>query len=360
MFHKNKKGEIESAQIISIIILVISVAIIFYIYFQINWNDEIDSTVCHQSVILRGTVSNVVNVGEVQNVIPLKCKTNKICVGGDGVDCKEEYSKAKDVFRVKVEDVNDINRLVAQEMISCWQMMGEGKISLFSRGAVGQVTGGDVYSGCVICSRLAFDEISLKEAGVDLNKIDPVRYMRDYKMPGENMSYYDYFAGENGKIDVKQDFTDVPMPVLLDSDGKPKETKFYLSVQEIGEDVNVENVDDESAIIFMQISAPQHGSTLKNAVVAMGITWGVGFRFNPIKTLSMTGKVVSNPFALATILALVGVQQLNVWANRNVVAGYCSDVSFGTEAREGCSVVRVVKYNLADLNKYCGVIESVV
>jgi cystathionine beta-lyase len=37
----------------------------------------------------------------------------------------------------------------------------------------------------------------------------------------------------------------------------------------------------------------------------------------------------------------------------------CGDVSVGKDARDGCSVVRTVNYNVKDLSQYCSIIESI-
>jgi hypothetical protein len=357
---RGKRGDITSAQIIGIIILLVSLAIIIYVYYQINWTGQVDDTVCHESVVLRGTISNMADVNQVTNIVPLKCKTEKICVGGTGMFNKgecSEYEGAKDVSVIKADEINDVNRLFAQEMVSCWKMMGEGKLSLFSRGVVDGVTGGGVYAGCVICSRVAFDEKSLKNSGVDLKELNVDNYMRSYKMEGANGSYFDVLAGEDGKVMIKSDLESVTIPQNLE-DGKPIGTTESVEVVQASE-TPTDSYNKEAAIIFMQVSAPSYGSTLKNSVAFLGLGWGGSFVANPIKTLKMTATAVkSAPFLLA-VVGLIGVQQTNVWANRNVAAGYCGDVSFGDNAREGCSVVRLVDYNLEDISKYCGVIESV-
>ena len=59
-------------------------------------------------------------------------------------------------------------------------------------------------------------------------------------------------------------------------------------------------------------------------------------------------------------LAIVAAaaQQINIIHQRGVTAGYCGDVTVGSEAREGCSSVRLVDYDLEQIKTYCSVIES--
>jgi len=55
---------------------------------------------------------------------------------------------------------------------------------------------------------------------------------------------------------------------------------------------------------------------------------------------------------------LTTAQMGSVAINQYITAGYCGDVSYGDNAREGCSVVRLVDYNITEIKKYCAVIES--
>ena len=51
---------------------------------------------------------------------------------------------------------------------------------------------------------------------------------------------------------------------------------------------------------------------------------------------------------------------LKVKHNQGIVVGYCGDFSSGTEAKEGCSVMKIVKYNSESLGPgTCDIIESV-
>ena len=55
---------------------------------------------------------------------------------------------------------------------------------------------------------------------------------------------------------------------------------------------------------------------------------------------------------------LVTWQQASVEAKQGVAEGYCGDIALGDDARNGCSVVRTVDYDVKDLRKHCAVIES--
>ena len=80
---------------------------------------------------------------------------------------------------------------------------------------------------------------------------------------------------------------------------------------------------------------------------------------SPVLTVKATASAISSPVTWA-LLAVGGIYQYySVSANKAVSASYCGDVMNGDSAREGCSVVRTINYNLEDISKYCSSIESI-
>ena len=187
---KNTKlGEITTSQIVMIILLVVGFAIIIFFIIQLAWSGQVNEQVCHESVVLRGTLPSVT-----QGYIPLKCMTDKVCITSSTFGSCSAFEGVKGVTKVRISSDNekarkDIERTITQEIYNCWTMMGEGKLSLFSQ-ALAQTYGiGTVYPTCMLCSRIAFDAASLEKTGVDLSKIDVLEYMMSHKVPGKNVSY---------------------------------------------------------------------------------------------------------------------------------------------------------------------------
>jgi len=119
----------------------------------------------------------------------------------------------------------------------------------------------------------------------------------------------------------------------------------------------------ELAVLFMQISAPEGNTVLMNTVkTALGVG-SASFIIAPKTTWTLAsgaGRVIaSNPIVsgIAVILGL-GIQQGITYNNRNIASGKCEDVMTGNDARNGCSVVRVMEYDASSLQQYCSVIES--
>ncbi len=388
-----KRAELTSKTIVVLVILIISfVIILLAVYFGLDWTGRVDREVCHQSVIYRATLPAF---GGLKDYVPLKCKTQKICIttGLIGGRCEEEFGESGGVTKIKVKDVQQINRAIAQEIIDCWSTMGEGKVSIFSQWLAEDYGIDNVYPSCVICSRIAFDKESLGEKGINLEDVDVMDYMMRYKIADRDITYYDYLIGEGGKISVGDLFEETTEDEAkqtieeIKEQGEEKIGDFQLGdfeLREIENPIELNKQGDELAVIFMQISSPGHGEVFIDTLKAGAAFLGLGLAYKPgafvaTQTVKMpvmrnalgqyitgSGKIVSKktitPFAKFVIAAAIiglGVQQGNIALNRAVTAGYCGDVSYGSEAKEGCSVVRTINYNKDEILHYCSVIESI-
>ncbi len=342
---KDKVGEISSSFIVGFIITLAAGIILLSIFYQIDFGSEIDDQTCHESVILRGSLPSI---GEVQSFIPLKCKTEKFCISGNKKDkCDEEYSGSKDVNVVKVNNDLDISKFLSKEVVDCWVMLGEGKVSLYSPSIAKKLGAGTVSSSCVICSRIAYDESSLSEKNVKIEDVDVWRYMKSHKMPLKDVSYYDFLAEDGTKVSIKG----VPDYKLQESNKKGNNVESKL-----GDYEDSKNIDDELAVVFMQVSTVKHKEAFKNAVTGAGALWGVSAYLAPVKTI--VGTIKNAPVIAVIAGVLLGAQQLNVARNNAIAYSYCSDVKIGSEDGMSCSTVRTVKYDVKALSKICGSIES--
>jgi len=351
---EEKRGEITSGTVITVTLLILGFAIILFFYWQLNWEGQIDNEVCHQSVIFRATLPSIAGVKE---YIPLKCKTEKICItsGIFGGKCKE-FENSKGVTKVRVKNLEQIERVIAQSILECWSTMGEGRISLFTQWIAENYGVGKVYPTCVICDRIAFDTESLEKSNIDLNEINVFEYMLTHAVPGKEISYYDYLAGDS------------PAKLSIDESIFEKGITFDDVISEKEKGDYDEEKDQELAVLFMQISAPSHGKSARNiGYLAFG-TATASFATSAGGTVA-AGKSVGNlctsggwigPVVCGSILAVAAIyQQGSVAYNRAVTAGYCGDVSVSSDARNGCSVVRTVNYDEEGIKQYCEAIESI-
>src|SRR3989344_7816318 len=123
---KDRRGEISSSMLIGIVITIIGAAILFFLFSQIAWRGNVDQEACHQSVIFRATLPSVL-----ESYVPLKCKTEKICITNRfiGGNC-EEFGGVSGVTKVRVKNVEEVEKILAENIVDCWSMMGEGKLSM--------------------------------------------------------------------------------------------------------------------------------------------------------------------------------------------------------------------------------------
>ncbi len=401
----NKKGDMVSAWTITIAILVLGLVIVLIFLFNSLNPTIVTDEVCHQSVIFRATLPAIG-----QNFMPLKCQTKKICIT-TGMFHSANCSDLKGETGITTMRINSnkavgeeqIAKIYAEETFACWQMMGEGKVNLFTQFYADTFGVGGVYPSCVICSRIAFDEKALVDSGIDLNNIDIEGYMLTHKAPNREISFYQAIAGESGKFSIAQNLQkssgDVFDELITNTSnliGKEKilgdaQNQLYASIK--AESVEPQPVTEllspmnQTAILFMQITSPGQWESFKNlgtaalslfaasATLSPGSFFtGGGFYKDIASTVSPRGvawseyaetkwKSVKATKATKIVLAIAVVtaisQQVNVVSQRAYTAGKCGDVSTGTDARNGCSVVRAISYNPEDISSYCSVIESI-
>lgn len=417
----NKKAQEGSgmpiATLVVILLLILSFIILIYFFAQVGFGSRADKETCHQSVIIRATTPAFAGL---KSAVPLKCQAEKICITSKlfGGKCAE-FEDTKGITTVRVNTKTEVERVLTQSLFDCWTMMGEGKVSLFSQWFAETYGFSGIYSTCTVCARIAFDSESLARAGINASEINVEEYMRTHIISGMNKTYAEYLGGEGGKITIQplsvaetteaapkteeeqtafDELTDEQKTSLTLNEGDLEEgtlTPLNYSVDTLG-------------IIFTQVTAPTHGGTFKNlvgtvlgglgfsAIMAPGTflktakSWvsvsvsmpsagggptvvvpGLGRMLQPKQSIfkRIGGTKVSGGVTKAGVragkvagaIAVVTtiVQQVTVAYDRSVSAGYCGDVSVGTEARDGCSVVRLVNYNATDLGSYCSVIESI-
>jgi hypothetical protein len=362
---QKKKAEMTITQTLTTILLILGFVILLYLFYKIYETNNTDTEACHTSVVLRATagyLSPTIAEGAAKEAVPLKCRTKKICFtsGFFGGKC-EEFLGEKGITTVKVSDINQLQKYYAEEIFSCWKMMGEGKIDLFSGYTVNTLGLGKIAPTCLICSRIAFDRVNLEKAGIDLSEVNLERYMATHFVPNQNQTYLQYLAGERGLVSLGNN-------IVLPNEGENAGSTTIVNKDELTSLSKDETTLTKSdAILFMQITAPTHSGSVKEiGSLLFGGTLG-SFALAPMATtqaLFSLGKTCGTSLQGAGICALIAaiagvVQQGTVAYNRYVSAGYCGDVSVGEEARNGCSVVRAVTYNYTDIASYCKNIEGI-
>jgi len=212
------RGEITTATIIGMILLVISFLVVFNLAIQFGekadkgYNQEL----CRTSVVANAKL-NVPLFGD--GAWPIKCPTRYHYFDTEGFieesgDFKKEFkysTKTKDLdFEIREyaacmndksvnaadgltkEDIcilRNMNWIIAQRHAECWEQFGRGELSMFDRL--------DTERQCVICSVYDFSDDLEKKFGANYlssmvsekNTLD--YYMRTKGPMGRNITYYE-------------------------------------------------------------------------------------------------------------------------------------------------------------------------
>jgi hypothetical protein len=199
-----KRGEITTEQIVLIIILVVSFAIILFFLVRLNLGKTTDQETCYNSVVTRG--AGVIP----KESVPLNCKTQYVCITKDG-SC--EAMTSPQIEKVKTKE--EVYSFLANQMADCWWMFGEGKLNY-----VGNEFLSKLY--CSICSQISFDNsVDMFDNG-QIDQKSLYEYLAITNVSEEKGSYLEYLVGlktastieeslqssnaEFGKIDLSKQY----------------------------------------------------------------------------------------------------------------------------------------------------------
>jgi len=225
----NKRAELTTRQIVLLVILVTSFAIILFFIFRLNLQQESVKEICHNSVVLRGNAA----LPTAKQTIPLNCRQAYVCVTQDGT-CERMSSYD---YRIVVKDKDEFYSAMAEELADCWWTYGEGKVDYVGKDALSR------NNYCSLCSQLRFDD-SIKEKIFPSGKVDKDDFYKNYlakeKMPGKDITYAQYLFGTNdvGEL-VKINNPDTKQPVQgsfgeLNLDKKDADGELYDYVVMMG------------------------------------------------------------------------------------------------------------------------------
>ena len=171
-----KRAEMTSKEIVGLIIVIFCFLVVLVFIGIMQWRASANQDACHESVVLRSSF----NFGafELGKNIPLKCKTENICLSMSGDDCVQAYGKnTKDnpVTTTKInlnKDPNaareQIKSAIADSMYDCNSILGEGKLDFMPHKFYKE-------DYCMLCSRVALDKTAM-------NSIAPIAYWELYDL----------------------------------------------------------------------------------------------------------------------------------------------------------------------------------
>jgi len=194
-----KKGELTTQQIVTLIILIASFAVILYFIFNMGIGQEQDKELCHNSVLMRD------NALIPDEAAPLNCKRQYVCISAD-----KTCESMTDPVLHKVKDKNETFEVLAQELADCWWMFGEGKVNYAGKDLIQKWY-------CAQCAQISFDD-SMKEIFPDekFSEEELYQYLVDNKVPRTEESYAMYFYGTDEILEAAEEFNLAFEDITLD------------------------------------------------------------------------------------------------------------------------------------------------
>ena len=168
----NRKAELTTKQLVTLIILILSFVIILFLIFKLNLGGTANREICHNSILLKDKSKLISG--------PLDCKTEYVCILGGG-ECLSLNPAV--TIEVDEKNQNEIFKALAEEMSSCWWMFGEGKVDY---------GGGSTETSVqyALCSIIEFDDEVQKEIP-EISYSEFYNYLASNKKD-ESQTYFKY------------------------------------------------------------------------------------------------------------------------------------------------------------------------
>jgi hypothetical protein len=296
-----KRGEMTTQQIVTLIVVIVSFAVILFFMFRLNLGETTDEELCHNSVLTRG--SAVVAA----EAFPLKCHRKYICINNGG-DC--EGLTNPEIKEVR--SLDETYQVLADEMANCWWMFGEGRVNY---------VGGDLTHNnyCSICSQIYFDDSlkTLEEIGdKKISKDGFYKFLENNNIDKTN-TYAEYLFGGNNLDAIKKESLEKHG---VGSFGDIEIGDQYFVIMGITSEVGLWNwvgigAGGGSAVVGAAVvSAIVFGTTPVGWVAGLTIIGlsagvggavgvGIGDTIEPeIATITLEGRGVDNKFMAPTII----------------------------------------------------------
>ncbi len=288
-----KQGELTTQQMVMLIIVIASFAILLFFLVRLNLGEESKKEICRNSVVLSG-----------RSGLPtgsLSCYRSYKCITTDG-NCKG----LTDPEIVKVKTENETYEALAKEMTDCWWMFGEGRINYVGTGGLTR------NNYCSICSQILLDPSlsKIKEFETQISKDKLYDYLAANKMPNKEITYLEYFFGNDNLAQIKQKSSDETGAGNFGSISIGKQFFVVMGItSEIGGTYKwIGGAVGTLAVVSLFIP----GVNLVTSVLALGIGAAISVggetvaeKIEPkILALTVKGKGIENQFMSPTIIEI--------------------------------------------------------
>ena len=361
---ENKDGDVVLEHLVALILAIVGFVVVLILLFSLEFESFQEDEICKLSVLSRATSPT-----SAQGLIPLKCTTNKICITDSVFGKCEQFIGEKNVKTIRLtgsleSKAKKIEEANVEAMYNCWQMMGEGKLDLFS----GVKTGGVLKnlvglgnleakeSSCVVCSRVAIDKDFIYKKDKDGKFIESVDGVTDdFEEVAELVDFNNYLLENTPKGEEKSYWE-----IMTDSQLRafPKEFEEEINLGD-RKNLNIEDVIDQRALMFMQIKT-EKTPWEKFAESSLKFLAGSG---TGVASLGGIGVLTKGPVIALVGLGSVGtggIAAFQSYKGRQLSAGYCGEfISETSKAAQGCSLVLPLNFeDINQVNNYCSRIEG--
>jgi hypothetical protein len=275
----NKRGDLVSKQLVTVIILVVSLVVLLLLFMLYNWNPIIDKEACHTSIVLRSSF----NLGPIKSsdIVPLKCRTEKICMSMEGGDCGfGEPSRDNPVTRIRLskdpQKANEkVKEIISDALFDCHSMVGKGQLHFMPNRFYEK-------NYCLVCARLALDNAA-KEQIEDISYVELHGYMKERKI----LSGSDYLK-ETYDVDKIEDMIQILEVVRQVINRGTNQQVAAIK------DLNID-MQKENAIIVQMMTSKTWD------------TWVAGIGSGLVGGVLTVGGIIAAPISLGTSLSISAV-----------------------------------------------------
>ncbi len=356
----DKNGELTSSQIIGIALAIIGFVIVLLFFVVLDFNKEASDEACRVSVLTRATAPDIS-----QGYLPLKCTTKKVCLSDGSGEC-DKYMAGEETTEIKIDKepakaADKVEETIADEMLRCWSLMGEGKLNFFTKGVESYFSFRQKDIACVVCARVAVEHEKVndvwnvdKEGKIGSGGVDVSTYIANTPVSNGDKTYLEILS--NGDFASYASVQGINVEKIQNEIDKIEDKKNNAKV-DFGD-----TASDEMAVLFTQIKVDDYTTVLNKLAGAGAVGAGGAFVFGGVGALKLLSSTTTLVIAIPAALGITTMSMVNTYIGRTTAAGYCgeigSSVGEGNEKEDGCSVVQVVPYDADVINKMCGFIEG--
>jgi hypothetical protein len=251
-----KRGDVNWF-VVSLIIVVITLAIFLVAIMKGNITDIVDRETCKESIMLRGAVLPGQAI-DLKSYLSLQCKTKNICItskkSGKG-DCEglgSEFETRRVLGDLKQDKIKSF---LAQELTECWNMFGQGQLQIFPNEFAAKKTSG------IICSKIQFDKSITDPENPDdaIKNLSGLKYyMITHKIQDKNITYMDFLLNNEESMGASQLFGDPVYGIQIKND------------VEQNDQINLEKIQ---SIFYVETDVSNKFSKITSSIAAIGSIW---------------------------------------------------------------------------------------